>query len=95
MDRDDFFEFSLVKHTHVDTDLNCSKNVATPVYGLVFFFSEHVVNARNSLPCDKLCRGFKRSIAKVDFTELLIPRLHDTASCQTGCTTGLTTGCIV
>jgi len=23
------------------------------------------------------------------------PRLHDTASCQTGCTTGLTTGCIV
>jgi len=25
---------------------------------------------------------------------LLIPRLHDTTSCQAGCTTGLTTGCI-
>ena len=25
---------------------------------------------------------------------LLIPRLHDTTGCQTGCTTDLTTGCI-
>jgi len=25
----------------------------------------------------------------------VIPRLQDTASCQTSCTTGLTTGCIV
>jgi len=25
----------------------------------------------------------------------VIPRLHDTTGCQTGCTAGLTTGCIV
>ena len=28
-------------------------------------------------------------------TDCVIPRLHDTAGCQTCCTTGLTTGCIV
>jgi len=26
---------------------------------------------------------------------IFIPRLHDTAGCQTGLTTGLTTGCIL
>jgi len=28
-------------------------------------------------------------------TGSIIPRLHDTTGCQTGCTVGLTTGCIV
>jgi len=27
--------------------------------------------------------------------DLVKPRLHDTAGCETGCQTGLTTGCIV
>jgi len=68
----DFFEFSLVKHTdglsfklfkrHSNT---CARSS---------FFSEHVVNAWNSLPHDTNFNsvvGFKRSITKVDFSEFL------------------------
>ena len=50
--------------------INWLKGVATLVQGLVFF-SERVVNAWNSLPRDtnfNSVAGFKRSIAKVDFT---------------------------
>ena len=55
------------------TALNCLKGVATLVQGLVFF-SERVFNAWNSLPRDtnfNSVAGFKRSIAKVDFTTFL------------------------
>jgi len=40
-------------------------------------------------------RGFSRVRVRIRIT--IIPRLHDTTACQTGCTTttGLTTGCIV
>jgi len=42
------------------------------------------------------CRISSTSISPATISEVIvIPRLHDTAGCETGCTTGLTTGCIV
>ena len=68
---DSFFEFSLVKHTRVHSFKLFKR--PTLVQSLVFF-SERVVNAWNSLPRDtnfNSVAGFKRSIAKVDFTTFL------------------------
>ena len=64
---------SVLLNARVVTALNCLKGVATPVQSLVFF-SKRVVNAWNSLPRDtnfNSVAGFKRSIAKVDFTTFL------------------------
>ena len=62
-------------NTRVVTAVKCLKGVATLVQGIVFF-SERVVglSAWNSLPRDtnfNSVAGFKRSVAKVDFTTFL------------------------
>jgi len=69
---DSFFEFSLVKHTRG----HCFKlfKRRSNTCARSSFFSECVVNAWNSLPRDtnfNPVAGFKRSIAKVDFTTFL------------------------
>jgi len=40
-------------------------------------------------------RSVAASRTTVSISLILLPRLHDTIGCQTGCITGLTTGCIV
>jgi len=71
---DSFFEFSLVKHTRG----HCCKvfKRRSNTCARSSFFSERVVglNAWNSLPRDtnfNSVAGFKRSVAKVDFTTFL------------------------
>jgi len=67
-----FFEFSLVKHIHGHSFKSFKRRSNTCEWSS--FFSEHVVNARNSLPCDtnfNPVAGSKRSMAKVDFIEFL------------------------
>ena len=68
----DFFEFSLVKHTCGHSFKLFKRRSNTCARSS--FFSERVVNAWNSLPHDtnfNPVASFKRSIAKVDFTEFL------------------------
>ena len=68
----DFFEFSLVKHTRGHSFKLFKRRSNTCARSS--FFSERVVNAWNSLPHDtnfNSVASFKRSIAKVDFTEFL------------------------
>jgi len=69
---DDFFELSLVKHTRGHSFKLFKRRSNTCARSS--FFSERVVNAWNSLPRDtnfNSVAGFKRSVAKVDFTEFL------------------------
>jgi len=69
---DDFFEFSAAKHTRGHSYKLFKKRSNTCARSS--FFSERVVNAWNSLPCDtsfNSVASFKRSISKVDFTEFL------------------------
>jgi len=40
-------------------------------------------------------QSFAAALSPSDVHGRLIPRLHDTIGCQTGCITGMTTGCIV
>jgi len=39
--------------------------------------------------------GYATPVGKNNYQFIVIPHLHDTTCCQTGCTTGLSTGCIV
>ena len=71
---DNFFEFRLVKHTRGHSFKLFKRRSNTCARLKVYFFSERVVNAWNSLPRDtsfNSVAGFKRSIAKVDFTKFL------------------------
>jgi len=69
---DDLFELCLVKHTRgcsFKLFKRCSNTCAR-----FSFFSECVVNAWNSLPCDtnfNPVAGSKCSLAKVDFAQFL------------------------
>ena len=65
---DNFFEFRLVKHTRGHSFKLFKRRSNTCARLKVYFFSERVVNAWNSLPCDtniNSVAGFKRSIAKL------------------------------
>jgi len=65
-----------------------------PLVMLVKFLPKHSGTFRRQTPGHPLANQFLHFVI---FS--VMPRLHDTAGCQTGCTTGMTTavttGCIV
>jgi len=70
----DFFEFSLLKHTRGHSFKSFKRHSNTCAWSSIFSEHDRVVNAWNSLPRDtnfNSVAGFKHSIAKVDFTEFL------------------------